>query len=186
MNINTGFNELDNLIHGINEKELILIEGKQDIDISTFAIDIINYVSTQITQKILYFNLENTNDKSAKIINTNTLIINKSLKLNDLLDKIREEINNINLVVIDYSCLAIENSDSDIKECLRKFKILSRILNIPIIVLHKLEEDIDKVSLLNDCDIVLFMNRINDTSDYEIVVEKNCYGPLSTIKVNNI
>ena len=57
MNINTGFNELDNLIHGINEKELILIEGKQDIDISTFAIDIINYVSTQITQKIFYFNL---------------------------------------------------------------------------------------------------------------------------------
>ena len=102
---------------------------------------------------------------------------------NEIIDKVREEINNINLVVIDYLYLAIEKDDNDIKECLRKLKVLSRILNIPIIVLHELEENIDKLLILNECDIVLFMNKINDTNNYEIVVEKNCYGPLGTIKL---
>ena len=184
MTINTGFNELDKLIHGINEKELILIGGKQNIDISTFTIDIINYIPTQNTKKILYFNLKNsTNELIKNIHNDNTTIINEFLKINEIIDKVREEINNINLVVIDYLYLAIEKDDNDIKECLRKLKVLSRILNIPIIVLHELEENIDKLLILNECDIVLFMNKINDTNNYEIVVEKNCYGPLGTIKL---
>ena len=54
----TGFDELDNIIHSMKNKEVLLIAGGPAVGKTTLAIDIINSVAKETDKPVLYFSLE--------------------------------------------------------------------------------------------------------------------------------
>ena len=99
----TGFKELDELINSVNEKELITIAGRPALGKSTLAINIINNVSKQIKNKILYFNLESPKEVlRQRIIGSNVEIIDDIDSIEEIKEKCEKFKDSISLVVIDY------------------------------------------------------------------------------------
>ena len=69
--LNTGINALDELV-SLKNKELITIASRPGIGISTLLLNIVNSVSKQTNNKILYFNFENSKNSLLKKIKNNT------------------------------------------------------------------------------------------------------------------
>ena len=58
----TGFENLDNITHGLNCGELTCIAGRPGIGKTTLLIDIVNNVSKQTDDKILFVSLESSKE----------------------------------------------------------------------------------------------------------------------------
>lgn len=63
--LNTGINALDELV-SLKNKELITIASRPGIGKSTLLLNIVNSVSKQTNNKILYFNFENSKNSLLK------------------------------------------------------------------------------------------------------------------------
>lgn len=206
MNLKTDLKNLDNLIGGIDKKEFITIAGRPGMGKSSLLINIINNVSKQTNDKILYFNLETSKEiLKTKIISDNVEIIDTpAITIEEIKNKCEEvSKNGLALVVIDYAQLirpATFNTFSS--------KILSQVsytlknmvlkLNTPIIILSQLSSktinDEDKkpqlrdfdnaVALVQDSDKIIFLYKEDFiTTNVELLVVKNRYGATGTVKL---
>lgn len=204
MNLKTGFEKLDNLIGGINEKEFITIASCPGIGKSTFAINIINNIAKQTDDKILYFNLETSKEVlKSKITSDNVEIIDTPAITIEEIESKCEEVskNGLSLVVIDYAQLirpATFNpfSSKILSQVSHTLKNMTLKLNIPIIILSqlssKLEEREDKRPRLRDLDAVGSLTQDSDkivflykedfiATDVELIVAKNRSGSTGKI-----
>lgn len=209
MNLKTGFEKLDNLIGGINEKEFITIASRPGIGKSTLAINIINNIAKQTDDKILYFNLETSKEVlESKITSDNVEIIDTPAITIEEIESKCEEVskNGLSLVVIDYAQLirpATFNpfSSKILSQVSHTLKNMTLELNIPIIILSQLSSksindenkkprlrDLDAVgSLTQDSDKVIFLHKEDFIeTDVELIVAKNRGGNTGTICENNL
>ena len=62
----TGFEKLDNIIHTLNGGELTCIASRPGIGKTTLSIDIVNNISKQTDNKILFISLENSKEQLKK------------------------------------------------------------------------------------------------------------------------
>lgn len=205
MNLKTNINELDNIIGGLNSKELITIASRPSMGKSTLALNIINNVSKEVKDKILYFNLETSKERLKEVISSDNIEIidTPNISIEDIKSKCEEiSKNGLALVVIDYLQL-IHTTINDNSYIIRTLKLLANELNIPIIILSQLSrpleerenkrpilEDLSKnSSILQDLDKVIFLyrdsyyNKDYELKDMEIIIAKNSFNSLGTIKV---
>ena len=155
-------------------------------------------------------------NKIIKILSKLPFFIDDSFNLSvqDIRSKIKTiifEQNNIALIIIDYlqlmqnSTLNTKNRVQELSEITRSLKSIAREFNIPIIALSQLsrniENRIDKRpklsdlresgSIEQDADLVLMLNRGNDSKStssqeqtIELIIAKQRNGPIGTIKLN--
>ena len=79
--LNTAINALDELV-SLKNKELITIASRPGIGKSTLLLNIVNSVSKQTNNKILYFNFENSKNSLLKKIKNNNIEIKVLFKIN--------------------------------------------------------------------------------------------------------
>lgn len=185
MILKTGFENLDNAIGNLNKKDLIVIASRPNINKGEFAINIINCVSKQTKDNILYFNLELPKNRlKEKIINNNVEIVDTPrLSIEEIKSKCGEiSKKGLSLVVIDYIQLVSGNIDNII----RTLKLLSIELNVPIIILYNLskslEERKDKRTILKnlrvssvkeEADKIIYLYKEDELDDVGLIVVKN-------------
>ena len=204
----TGFKELDELINSVNEKELIIIAGRPALGKSTLAINIINNVSKQTKNKILYFNLESPKEVlRQRIIGSNVEIIDDIDSIEEIKEKCEKFKDSISLVVIDYFQFITTSNDYDsiieMKSYLsRTLKTIALENKIPIIITYQLSRSIeqrdDKRPTLNDLIAEGSIQEDTDkliylySDDYynnkplnelELIVAKNRGGKLGVLKL---
>ncbi len=198
--LNTGFRNLDEILGGIKEGELITIASRPGMGKSTLIIDIINNIAKQTKDRILYFNLE-TSKKilQERITSDNVEIIDTPAITIEEIRSICEEAsrNGLALVAIDYIELVTASSNENIFNKIidyisRILKTVALELNIPIIVSsqlgRQLEEredrrprlrDLDiKGSLLQNADKVILLYKEYELDDVELTVAKNRSGSI--------
>ena len=192
MNLKTGYENLDNIIGGLNGGELITIAGRSSMGKSTLAHNIVNNLSTQTNSKILFF----TFDKCKNILKwimtgKNVEIIEDcSFSIEDM-RRICEETSSLSLVIIDCIQLVFGNKYDgrryekgyrwidEICYVYQQLKKMAIKLNIPVIVLSQLSRDLeereDKRPILTD------LKKIVEITQKADIVDTH----LSNIKVPN-
>lgn len=194
--LNTAINALDELV-SLKNKELITIASRPGIGKSTLLLNIVNSVSKQTNNKILYFNFENSkNSLLKKIKNNNIEIIDTPnlsiLDIENIIKTYKKE--DIALVAIDY--LQLINMKNEVSEISRELKSLALELNIPVVLISQLSsnnKDIPTLidlrkngTLVQDSDVIIFLynkeSKLNENID--LIVAKNRGGSLGTIKID--
>lgn len=188
----TGFKKLDDVINSFNCGELVCIASRPGIGKTTLSIDIVNNVSSQTDNKILFISLESSKEYLEERIKSNNVdIIANKLSISDIVDTCRKSYcvhHHISLIVIDYLQL-IENS-VDKNEIVERLKLLALELNTTIILTSQLSKyngnkpillDIAKNSnsLINNCDKIITLYIDNGIIKLEII--KNSTGPVGEI-----
>lgn len=194
--LNTGINVLDELV-SLKNKELITIASRPGIGKSTLLLNIVNSVSKQTNNKILYFNFENSkNSLLKKIKNNNIEIIDTPnlsiLDIENIIKTYKKE--DIALVAIDY--LQLINMKNEVSEISRELKSLALELNIPVVLISQLSSNSKDIptlidlrkngALVQDSDVIIFLynkkSKLNENID--LIVAKNRGGSLGTIKID--
>ncbi len=194
--LNTGINALDELV-SLKNKELITIASRPGIGKSTLLLNIVNSVSKQTNNKILYFNFENSkNSLLKKIKNNNIEIIDTpNLSISDIENIIKTyKKEDIALVAIDY--IQLINMKNKVSEISRELKSLALELNIPVVLISQLSSNSKDIptlidlrkngALVQDSDVIIFLynkeSKLNENID--LIVAKNRGGSLGTIKID--
>lgn len=194
--LNTVINALDELV-SLKNKELITIASRPGIGKSTLLLNIVNSVSKQTNNKILYFNFENSkNSLLKKIKNNNIEIIDTPnlsiLDIENIIKTYKKE--DIALVAIDY--LQLINMKNEVSEISRELKSLALELNIPVVLISQLSSNSKDIptlidlrkngTLVQDSDVIIFLynkeSKLNENID--LIVAKNRGGSLGTIKID--
>ena len=194
--LNTAVNALDELV-SLKNKELITIASRPGIGKSTLLLNIVNSVSKQTNNKILYFNFENSkNSLIKKIKNNNIEIIDTPnlsiLDIENIIKTYKKE--DIALVAIDY--LQLINMKNEVSEISRELKSLALELNIPVVLISQLSSNSKDIptlidlrkngTLVQDSDVIIFLynkeSKLNENID--LIVAKNRGGSLGTIKID--
>lgn len=158
----TGFEKLDNIIHSLNCGELTCIASRPGIGKTTFLIDIVNNVSKQTGNKILFVSLENSKEYLEKRIKGNSVeLITDKFFITDIEDTCRNLSNTyhyLSLIVIDYLQLIepeISRQDRlrEKVDVMRSLKQLSIELNVPIIITSQLPRFVGEKPTLEDLNI---------------------------------
>ncbi len=219
----TGFKDLDNIIK-LNGGELIVVASRPAMGKSTFVQNIMSNVVIKQNKATLLFSLEESKEKIInRLIASNSVGVNLlknapiyiasdipytideiCLKSKDL--KIKKD---IKLIIIDYLQLIafdkkeLLSRDNEIKEILRRLKILAKELDVPIIITTQLSKQLEKREDKRPC-IADFTNSKNGILTYsdkilflysdsyyyegassitEILIAKNNDGPIDIIKL---
>lgn len=181
----TGFEKLDNIIHNLNNGELTCIASRPGLGKTTLLIDIVNNISKNSDDKILFISLDNSKEQLEERIKSNNVeLITNKLFINDIEDTCRSlsyKYHYLSLIVVDY--LQLIKPEIRRKNLLREkidivkaLKQLSIELNVPIIITSQLPRT-DEKPKLEDLDITYHYNKIlllyNDGSNLKIDVIKN-------------
>ena len=181
----TGFEKLDNIIHSLNCGELTCIASRPGLGKTTLLIDIVNNISKNSDDKILFVSLENSKEQLEERIKSNNVeLITDKLFINDIEDTCRSlsyRYHYLSLIVIDY--LQLIKPEIRRKDLLREkidiiksLKQLSIELNVPIIITSQLPRT-DEKPKLEDLDITYHYNKVlllyNDGSNLKIDVVKD-------------
>lgn len=181
----TGFEKLDNIIHSLNCGELTCIASRPGLGKTTLLIDIVNNISKNSDDKILFVSLENSKEQLEERIKSNNVeLITDKLFINDIEDTCRSlsyKYHYLSLIVIDY--LQLIKPEIRRKDLLREkidiiksLKQLSIELNVPIIITSQLPRT-DEKPKLEDLDITYHYNKVlllyNDGSNLKIDVVKD-------------
>ena len=152
----TGFEKLDNIIHTLNGGELTCIASRPGIGKTTLSIDIVNNISKQTDNKILFISLENSKEQLEKRIKSDKVeIITDKISITDIEDTCRDLSNTYNylsLIVIDYLQLIepkVSRKDK-LREKVDTIKALKQLaieLNVPIIITSQLPRTDEKPKL---------------------------------------
>lgn len=152
----TGFEKLDNIIHTLNGGELTCIASRPGIGKTTLSIDIVNNISKQTDNKILFISLENSKEQLEKRIESDKIeIITDKISITDIEDTCRDLSNTYNylsLIVIDYLQLIepkVSRKDK-LREKVDTIKALKQLaveLNVPIIITSQLPRTDEKPKL---------------------------------------
>lgn len=184
----TGFEKLDNIIHNLNCGELTCIASRPGLGKTTLLIDIVNNISNQTDDKILFISLENSKEQLEKRIKSDKVeLITDKIFINDIEDICRSlsyKYNYLSLIVVDY--LQLIKPEFRRKDLLREkidiiktLKQLSIELNVPIIITSQLPYlDNKKIPTLEDLKGTTYhYNKVlllyNDGSNLKIDVVKN-------------
>lgn len=152
----TGFEKLDNITHGLNCGELTCIASRPGLGKTTLLIDIVNNVSKQTDNRIIFISLENSKEQLEKRIkNDNVELITDKLFINEIEDACRKlsyKYHYLSLIVVDYLQLIKPEIKRKNKECettdiIKSLKQLSIELNVPIIITSQLPRTDDKPKL---------------------------------------
>ena len=174
----TGFKKLDNIINSWNNGELTCIASRPGLGKTTLSIDIVNNVSKQTDDKIVFISLENSKEQLEKRIKSDKVeIITDKLSITDIEDTYHY----LSLIVVDY--LQLIKPEIRRKNLLREkidivkaLKQLSIELNVPIIITSQLPRT-DEKPKSEDLDITYHYNKVlllyNDGSNLKIDVVKN-------------
>ena len=240
--IKTGFNQLDTLLSGFQNRNLILLAGRPGTEKTGFILNIINNICKN-NYGIMYFSLDLSStqlikrfisigsgvpistinegilndDEWKKVVDTSTELNDKNMLIYEnttiSIEELRskcfqlKKLNKLDLIVVDYlECISIrgERLSGDgmfynIDNCndvSYNLKLLSRNLNVPIIVLSDIEEresvggfrkfDTRELTKFErDSDVVLLMRYDNSNDDFkyiDIIIEKNNNGSRGIIK----
>jgi len=181
----TGFKKLDNIINSLNNGELTCIARRPGLGKTTLSIDIVNNVSKQTDDKIVFISLENSKEQLEKRIKSDKVeIITDKLSITDIEDTCRSlnyKYHYLSLIVVDY--LQLIKPEIRRKNLLREkidivkaLKQLSIELNVPIIITSQLPRT-DEKPKSEDLDITYHYNKVlllyNDGSNLKIDVVKN-------------
>lgn len=194
MNLKTGFKKLDNIINGLKCGELTCIASRPGVGKTTLSIDIVNNISQQTKNKIIFISLESSKEKLKKrFINDNIEIIDDKCSIADIEDVCRKlYLTNhfLSLIVIDYLQLVIPeiwrmDKTREPVDILKTLKQIALELNVPIIITSQLPRTItereDKRPILTDLENcgtsyhyhkVLFLYK-DDKGNIKIDVAKN-------------
>lgn len=152
----TGFEKLDNIIHTLNGGELTCIASRPGIGKTTLSIDIVNNISKQTDNKILFISLENSKEQLEKRVKSDKVeIITDKISITDIEDTCRDLSNTYNylsLIVIDYLQLIepkVSRKDK-LREKVDTIKALKQLaveLNVPIIITSQLPRTDEKPKL---------------------------------------
>ena len=152
----TGFEKLDNIIHTLNGGELTCIASRPGIGKTTLSIDIVNNISKQTDNKILFISLENSKEQLEKRIESDKIeIITDKISITDIEDTCRDLSNTYNylsLIVIDYLQLIepkVSRKDK-LREKVDTIKALKQLAvesNVPIIITSQLPRTDEKPKL---------------------------------------
>lgn len=184
----TGFEKLDNIIHSLNCGELTCIAGRPGLGKTTLLIDIVNNISKNSNDKILFVSLENSKEQLEERIKSNNVeLITNKLFINDIEDTCRSlsyKYHYLSLIVVDY--LQLIKPEIRRKNLLREkidivkaLKQLSIELNVPIIITFQLPRTNEKPKLedLNIYGTTYHYSKVlllyNDGSNLKIDVVKN-------------
>lgn len=152
----TGFEKLDNIIHTLNGGELTCIASRPGIGKTTLSIDIVNNISKQTDNKILFISLENSKEQLEKRIESDKVeIITNKISITDIEDTCRDLNNTYNclsLIVIDYLQLiepkvSIKGKLRAKVDTIKTLKQLAVELNVPIIITSQLPRTDEKPKL---------------------------------------
>ena len=178
---------------------------------STFVQNILSNVAIKENKAILFFCLEESKERIVnKLIISNSRVEADKLGLCAKSSNFKKE-KDIGIIIIDYLQLIqfdksrLLSRDNEITEILKKLEVLSKGLDIPIIVTSQLarkcEKREDKRPRIEDfanskhgitayCDKVLFLyrdsyyNKANKNESTEIIVAKSNDGQIGTIKID--
>lgn len=155
--------DVDNVISELNNGELITISGRPATGKTTLVIDIMNNISKQVDNKILYFALGITPFFKNKINSDKVVIIEKVKSIDDVKIKCKKTAaDGLSLVVVDYIQLV---DAEDVTNNSRDLKQLALELNIPIIAINELARDLEhKPCVLNNCDKLINLSK-NDNNN---------------------
>lgn len=149
----TGFEKLDNIIHSLNNGELTCIASRPGLGKTTLLIDIVNNVSNQTDNKIIFISLENSKEQLEKRIKSDKIeIITDKLFITDIEDTCRKlyyTYHYLSLIVVDYLQLIKpeirkKNKESETTDIIKSLKQLSIELNVPIIITSQLSRSVDE------------------------------------------
>ena len=163
----TNIDRLDSSIGGLNNGELITIGGRPASGKTTTVIDIMNNISEQVDNKILYFALDINNFFKAKINSDKIEIIENINSINDIKIKCEEvSTNGLSLVVVDYIQLVNAEDGSSI---LKALKQLALELSVPIIVITELGTNFKfSIDIFNNSDKIVSISK-NDDIEYNVI-----------------
>jgi len=193
----TGFQKLDNIINGLMDEELICIASRPGLGKTTLSIDIVNNVSKQAKNKIVFVSLENSKEQLEKRISSNNVeIMTDRLSIDDIETSCMDLFNihqQLSLIVIDYLQLIKSNNTFNVNEVVdivKSLKQLSIRLNVPIIITSQLARyngekptlDDLKVDVSNLFDKVLLLFKENENK-LKIDVAKNNNSSLGVIEL---
>lgn len=194
-------------IMNLKENRLIFIGGRPSAGKTSLVLDITKDVALNDQIPVVVFSLETSIKKCVDTIlreNKTFDYIKELSEANIIIDdtpaipvdvikekciKLKNE-KNIGLIVIDYLQLVKSNDNEDVYVLLKE---LSHELDIPIIITSQLTAEIDKredqkpnLEDIKDIievnsDIVMFL--YNEDNNREIIVAKNRYGNIGTIKL---
>lgn len=184
----TGFEKLDNIIHNLNCGELTCIASRPGFGKTTLLIDIVNNVSKNTDDKILFISLENSKEQLEKRLKSDKVeLITDKIFINDIEDICRSlsyKYHYLSLIVVDY--LQLIKPEFRRKDLLREkidiiktLKQLSIELNVPIMITSQLPYlDNKKIPTLEDLKGTTYhYNKVlllyNDGSNLKIDVVKN-------------
>jgi len=184
----TGFEKLDNIIHNLNCGELTCIASRPGLGKTTLLIDIVNNISKNSDDKILFVSLENSKEQLKERIKSNNVeLITDKLFINDIEDTCRSlsyKYHYLSLIAVDY--LQLIKPEIRRKDLLREkidiiksLKQLSIELNVPIIITSQLPRTDEKPKLddLNVYGTIYHYSKVlllyNDGSNLKIDVVKN-------------
>lgn len=182
----TGFKKLDNIINSLNNGELTCIASRPGLGKTTLLIDIVNNVSKQTDDKIVFISLENSKEQLEKRIKSDKVeIITDKLSITDIEDTCRNlnyKYHYLSLIVVDYLQLVgpeirRKNISREKVDIIKSLKQLSIELNVPIIITSQLPRTNEKPKL-EDLDTTYHYSKVlllyKDTDDIlKIEVAKN-------------
>ncbi len=224
----TTFKDLDNIVK-LTKGELIVIASRPGMGKSTFVQNILSNMAIKENKAVLFFSLEESSESienKLSIINSMGevdkfklyeqyqkqvyILSNAPYTIDDICNNSHELKKDIDLIIIDYLQLIqfdkkkLLSRDNEIKEILKKLKMLAKELDVPIIITsqlsRKMESREDKKPYVSDfsdsesgiltyCDKVLFLyrdsyyNKNSSSNITDVIVAKNNDGNVDTIKL---
>lgn len=157
----TGFMDLDNMIDGLHNSELIIIGARPGMGKTAFTLNIAKKVTNFQRISTVFFSMELSQEQILNRLNNMKMEDNDNLIIDDTpgitIDeialkcrKLKKE-NKIGLVIIDYlQLIGLSKTNSakaqilELEDSICKLKSLSIELNIPIIVTSQLIRHVDK------------------------------------------
>ena len=155
----TGFVDLDNMIDGLHNSELIIIGARPGMGKTAFALNIVKKVTNVQKISTVFFSIELEQEQILNRLNNMKMEDNDNLIIDDTpgitIDeialkcrKLKKE-NKIGIVIIDYlQLIGLSKTNSvktqSLEDIICRLKSLSIELNIPILVTSQLIRAVDK------------------------------------------
>ena len=214
--INSGFKELDQVTKGFKKGDITIIGGRPATGKTTLGVSLCRNMIDSHSFSIIYFSLElsatqllerfliqNKNEETKRIINSNIFICDPNpnstiyLSFEKSLIKHKEE-KGLDIVIIDYFQLFV-NEFNEGNSVITKLKKLAKELNIAFVIFSQLKRDVDKrdnnypliqdlISIngsANDIDniFLIYSPKYQKTTSIDLIIAKHMNTQGQTVKL---